>query len=128
MGGVGIPSLDDWSIRRVLQAVAPLQQRHYVVMEVKSNWLKEERAALLARFEAFKKVAVVIVGEPTLEFKKHTQRLNLKQKQEASNAEFRAKQAEEKKKSLLHGEPSKSKEPRRKRKKRGERSWKSSEK
>merc|ERR1719210_3045982 len=67
----GIAQMDDFSIRRVLNTVAPVQNRNFVVMEVKSNLIKEERKELLKRFSAshFKKVAQIMIGEPTKGFK-----------------------------------------------------------
>lgn len=98
----GIKELDDNSVRRILQAIAPLQPRNFVCMEVLGNLIKDERKALLARFSSpmFKKTGYVVVGEPNSEFKKRTNEVLLKQKQEASDAEFKAKKAEEKKKKL----------------------------
>lgn len=72
-------------------------------MEVKGNLMKDERMKSLGyfNFPNFKKVAQVIVGEPTLEFKKKTQEQVLMQKQEASDAEFKVKKAEEQRKRLM---------------------------
>eukprot|EP00913_Durusdinium_trenchii_P019638 g18462.t1 len=39
--GMGVLALDDLCVRRVLHAVAPIQQRNYVVMEVRGNLLKD---------------------------------------------------------------------------------------
>jgi len=101
--GFGVPMLDDNSIRRVIQAVAPIQQRDYVIMEVKSNLLKEERKEQLAKWGAcgFKRTAAVMLGEPPGLFKQRSQELALKAKQEASDAEFAAKKAEEKRQKLI---------------------------
>merc|ERR1712217_829129 len=96
----GIQAGDDMSIRRTLQAVAPIQQRNYIVMELASNLLKEERKAAVAKWPAasFKRSATVMLGEPPTTFKKHTQQLSLKVKQEAAELEFKAKLVEKKKK------------------------------
>merc|ERR1711972_472496 len=69
-------------------------------MEVKSNLVKDERAALLNRFpsDTFKKIAHVQLGEPDKAFKAKTHEVTLAQKQKASDVEFRKKQAEEKRK------------------------------
>eukprot|EP00408_Alexandrium_pacificum_P067235 CAMPEP_0171179032 /NCGR_PEP_ID=MMETSP0790-20130122/13051_1 /TAXON_ID=2925 /ORGANISM="Alexandrium catenella, Strain OF101" /LENGTH=889 /DNA_ID=CAMNT_0011643959 /DNA_START=48 /DNA_END=2714 /DNA_ORIENTATION=+ len=101
--GFGIPMMDDGSVRRVLHAVAPIQQRNYIVMEVKSNLLKEERKELLAKWGAagFKRTAAVMMGEPPAAFRKYTQEKALKVKQDASDADFRTKKAEEKRKKAL---------------------------
>merc|ERR1712217_878934 len=61
--GFGIGLMDDQSIKRVLHAVAPIQQRSYVVMEVKSNLLSEGRKELVSRWSTsstHKTVAAVI--------------------------------------------------------------------
>merc|ERR1712190_689622 len=94
----GVQNLDDHSVSRMVKMIAPLQQRNYVVMEVKSNLNKEERKNLLAKFpsKTFRKVAQVQVGEPNLEFKKKVQELTLQKKQSISDAAFRQKKAEEK--------------------------------
>jgi len=101
--GFGISVMDDGSVRRVLQAVAPIQARNYVVMEVKSNLVKEERRELASKWAGtgFKRTATVMLGEPPAAVKKHFQELILKDKQEKSDAEFRAKKEEEKKKKEL---------------------------
>jgi len=98
-----VAELDDDSIRKAVLAVAPLQGRNYVVMEVKGNLMKDDRKALLDKFStsAFKKVAGVAVGEPTVEFKKYSQQLMLQQKQEVSDKQFNAKKLEEKRKKIL---------------------------
>jgi len=99
----GVRELDDGSIRRAVMAMAPLQPRNYIIAEVRANLIKDDRKEMLSRFESatFKKIAHVVVGEPNLDFKKRTNQQFLKQKQEASNAEFAAKKAEEKRKKLL---------------------------
>merc|ERR1712217_548230 len=96
----GIQTVDDMSIRRTLQAVAPIQQRNYIVMELSSNLLKEERKAAVTKWPAasFKRSATVMLGEPPSTFKKHTQQLSLKVKQEASDLDFKAKLVDKKKK------------------------------
>jgi len=78
----GMKELDDASIRRAVYTMAPLQARSYVVMEVKGNLLKDERKELLSKFDtpAFTKTAVVLVGEPSSEFKKKTLEMTLKKK------------------------------------------------
>merc|ERR1712187_814433 len=89
----GIRELDDGvSIRRILYAIASMQQRNFVIMEVKGNLLKDERQEILSKFTdpRFKKVAVLLAGEPNLEFKRRIQELLLKQKQEISDKEFEA--------------------------------------
>jgi len=86
----GVNQLDDgFTAKGMLRALCALQQRNYVVMEVKGNLVKEERAKALAPFKAagFKTNAMVLVGPPSVEFKKRSQALTLKIKQEASDKE-----------------------------------------
>mmetsp|Transcript_28432 Transcript_28432/g.52165 ORF Transcript_28432/g.52165 Transcript_28432/m.52165 type:complete len:499 (-) Transcript_28432:70-1566(-) len=101
--GFGIPQLDDLSVRKILQQVAPMQPRNFIVMEVRGNLLKEERALALPCWNVptFKKIAMLLIGEPSLDFKKKTQEYLLKAKQEASDAAFRFKKAEEKRQKEL---------------------------
>merc|ERR1712113_752134 len=98
--GFGIAMMDDGSVRRVLQAVATIQHRNYIVMEVKSSLCKEERKELFATWapSGFKRTVAVMVGEPPAEFKQKTKELMLKQKQDVADAEFKIKQEEERKK------------------------------
>merc|ERR1740117_1362298 len=87
----GLPLLDELGVRRVLQAIAPLRNRHYVVMEVRANLLKDERIELLAKWSSpmIKKVGVVLVGEPPQAMKEIFNKVALKAKQVASDNEFR---------------------------------------
>merc|ERR1712194_341384 len=95
-----IRELDDASMRRAVYMVAPMQQRNYVVMEVRGNLLKSEREELVKRFDRphFKKVAKVLLGDPDAAFKKKTHELLLQDKQAASDRKFNAEKAEEKRK------------------------------
>eukprot|EP00933_Yihiella_yeosuensis_P032841 TRINITY_DN2649_c0_g3_i2.p1 TRINITY_DN2649_c0_g3~~TRINITY_DN2649_c0_g3_i2.p1 ORF type:complete len:922 (-),score=255.79 TRINITY_DN2649_c0_g3_i2:370-3036(-) len=99
--GFGIAALDDLSVRRVLQIAAPIQKRHYVVMEVRGSLLQEMRKELIAPWSSFRRIASVVMGEPPASVKQQGQKLMLEQKQEASDLEFRAKQAHEKTKKEL---------------------------
>eukprot|EP00931_Biecheleriopsis_adriatica_P072150 TRINITY_DN461_c0_g1_i1.p1 TRINITY_DN461_c0_g1~~TRINITY_DN461_c0_g1_i1.p1 ORF type:complete len:622 (-),score=217.12 TRINITY_DN461_c0_g1_i1:112-1824(-) len=98
--GTGIGAIDDLSASRVLREAAPIQKRNFVVMEVRGNLLQEERVEALARWSSFKRVATIIVGEPPLAFKKESQEMMLKVKQETSDAEHKTKIAQEKQKWL----------------------------
>merc|ERR1711920_1114527 len=93
-----IPSIDNGSIGAMIKSLAPIQPRNYIMMEVKGNLLSDSRAALLQKFpsDTFKKVAHVQLGEPSLEFKKKTQEVTLKAKQEQSDKEFKWKKEQEK--------------------------------
>jgi hypothetical protein len=101
--GFGIMQMDDLSIRRVLNTAICTQKRNIVYMEVKSNLLSQDRKEALRRFNApqFKRVAQVMIGEPTKDFKEKVQGLLLKDKQAKSDAEFKAKKAEEARARLL---------------------------
>jgi len=97
----GLAGMDDFSIQRVLGTVAPAVPRHYIIMEVKSNLLKEERKELLQRWTDFRRVSKVMVGEPPAQFKQWTQTLILKKRQETADADFETKQVEYKRKKEL---------------------------
>ncbi|CAE7238445.1 Hnrnpu [Symbiodinium necroappetens] len=91
-----VPYLDDFSARRMIQAVAPLQPRNYVVMEVKSNLIKEEREQLIKRFadSCYKTVAQVVMGEPPADFKDKVHKELLAEKQEKVTQEWKKRKAE----------------------------------
>jgi len=93
----GIPEVDSPSIKRMIFALAPLQQRNYIVMEIYGNLVQEARAGSLRRFfdGTFKKVSCVVLGEPNAEFKKKNQQLMLAEKQAAADVQFRKEKAEE---------------------------------
>merc|ERR1712127_647949 len=90
--------MDDASIQRILYNLAPVTPRNYVVMEVRSNLLADERQEYLKRFTAplFKKVANVVMGEPPADFKKLQQARYLKQRQDAEEAAWKANNARKK--------------------------------
>lgn len=92
----GLQPMDDFSIRSVLLACAPVFPRHYVVMEDRGNLLPQERAKVLQRFRApcFRKVACVMMGEPPQDFKQRQHEKLLKGKQQKANQAFAAKKAE----------------------------------
>merc|ERR1712113_1295141 len=100
----GIRELDDGiSVRRILHAIASVQQRNFVIMEIKGNLMKDERQEMLSRFNdvRFKKIATILAGEPNLEFKRRIQELLLKHKQEAADKDFEARKAEEARQKLF---------------------------
>lgn len=99
--GTGIADIDDLSMLKVLHSVAVLQNRNYVVAEIKGNLSKEDRAAVMAKFSGFKFVAHVAVGEPTADFKDEIQELLLKQKQENADRIFKAKKFDEARQKIL---------------------------
>mmetsp|Transcript_45899 Transcript_45899/g.82648 ORF Transcript_45899/g.82648 Transcript_45899/m.82648 type:complete len:866 (+) Transcript_45899:51-2648(+) len=99
----GIPALDDWSVRRVLKAIAPALQRSYIVPELKANLLATEREKALKHFPAqdFKRKAVVVMGEPNADFKARVQKLLLSEKTAKAEAEKKKKAQEAERKRLL---------------------------
>merc|ERR1711862_135145 len=60
------------SITSMLRSILPLQQRDIIIMELKANLIKDSRISSLVSFPGsmFKKTAMVVVGEPTSDFKK----------------------------------------------------------
>lgn len=76
------PLLDDGSVQKTLAAVAPALKRDFVHMELKSNLVKAEREAALKAFPStdFKKVAVVVMGEPPADVKTKAQERFLAEK------------------------------------------------
>jgi len=98
----GIPLLDDLSVRRVLQHIAPTSRRSFVVPELRGNLLAAERKQAVARWPltAFKKTAVVIAGEPSADFKSQVQGLILADKKAAALAELKRKREEEARKRI----------------------------
>eukprot|EP00928_Gymnodinium_smaydae_P011054 TRINITY_DN14132_c0_g2_i1.p1 TRINITY_DN14132_c0_g2~~TRINITY_DN14132_c0_g2_i1.p1 ORF type:complete len:1166 (+),score=190.04 TRINITY_DN14132_c0_g2_i1:185-3499(+) len=67
----GLQPLEEGLLKASLYMVAPIQQRHYIVMEVKGNLVAADRQSWLKRFclPHFKKVAKVLIGTPDEEFK-----------------------------------------------------------
>merc|ERR1712217_75096 len=82
----GIQDMDNHSVKRLVNSIAAVVPRNYVVMEVKSNLVENDRRDILKRFSAphFKKVAHVVMGEPTDEYKKVELDKMLREKQEKS--------------------------------------------
>eukprot|EP00930_Biecheleria_cincta_P046831 TRINITY_DN32354_c0_g1_i1.p1 TRINITY_DN32354_c0_g1~~TRINITY_DN32354_c0_g1_i1.p1 ORF type:complete len:909 (-),score=281.61 TRINITY_DN32354_c0_g1_i1:100-2745(-) len=99
----GIPLMDDFSARRVIAAVAATQPRNYVVMEVKSNLIKEERTQLLKRFNdaCYKTVAEVVMGTPKDDFKVRIEKMKLEQKQQKAEEEWKKRKLEKEKEKEL---------------------------
>ncbi|CAE7558921.1 Hnrnpu [Symbiodinium sp. CCMP2456] len=89
--GFGVSALDDGSMRRTLQALVSIQPRNFIVVEMKSALLKEERRELALRWGGYTRIATVLVGEPPAAFKEFSQDRMFKAKQEAKVAEAKAK-------------------------------------
>merc|ERR1711972_156515 len=92
----GIPAMDDMSAHRTMDSIAPVVPRNYVVMEVKQNLVQADRQENLKRFNAphFKKIAHVVMGEPSAEYKTFVQKKLLEEKQSKSDAEWKMKRLE----------------------------------
>merc|ERR1711979_27265 len=99
----GIPEMGNFSVRRLVNSIAAVVPRNYVVMEVKSNLIEAERKQVLQRFSAphFRKVAHVVMGEPSAEYKKMELEKMLKEKQDKSDAAWHAKKAEKERKKQI---------------------------
>jgi len=92
----GIQYMDDFSVQRVINAISPFMPRHYVVMEVKQNLVADERKANLQRFNLphFKKVAHVIMGDPSKDFQAKVHKKMLDDKQEEEDRKWKLKKLE----------------------------------
>merc|ERR1712232_965431 len=93
--------------RRFLRDIAPIQKKDYVVMEVRNNLLPAERKKLLETYDGstFKRVALVVMGEPPASFKEKTHELMLQDKRARVEQEVRKKHAgKEKSKDATEGE------------------------
>merc|ERR1739838_550732 len=92
----GPPGMDDNSVRRVINNIASVVPRNYVIMEVKANLTAADRKENLQRFSAphFKKIARVAMGEPKADFKKAQLDHVLQEKQEKAEIAWKAKKAE----------------------------------
>jgi len=99
----GVPSMDDVSARRVINSIAGVVPRHYLVAEVKGNLISSERAETLKRFSPthYKRVAHVVMGEPSSEYKAMQHEKMLKDKQDKLDVEFKAKKAEKERKKQM---------------------------
>merc|ERR1711920_473671 len=75
----------------MVQTIAPLRKQNYVVMEVKKNLIADERKRQLEEFSSddYKKIAVVVMGEPAAEFKARTHSAILAEKQKKAREEAR---------------------------------------
>jgi len=113
--GFGVPLMDDLSARRVLDGIVPMLERNFLVTELQSNLVPEQRKKLLARFNAphFKKVACVVMGEPSEEHKTRIQELLLADKRETAEAERKKNAAAEERKKLFEEKKRKAEEAKR---------------
>merc|ERR1719409_1072406 len=66
----GMPSLDEYSMSKVMSLLAASLRRHVLVLEMKANLLKAERMETVQRFHGddFKRIASVVMGKPDKTF------------------------------------------------------------
>lgn len=100
--GFAIAGLDDGSAKELLVQLSAMQNRSYVVMEVRGNLLKEERATALKKWKygPCKKVAQVMIGIPEQGFRTYVLEAALAEKQAKIDKAFEQQQAEKAKKRL----------------------------
>lgn len=112
----GSPALDELSARKVIQTVAPLAPRNYVMMEVKGNLLKEERAESLKRFSGpqFKRIAKVVMGDPPKDWMEAVHAEILAEKQSKLDIEYQARLKEKQRKKIAEERRKKVEEQRKK--------------
>lgn len=97
----GVHSLDDNSLMKVVQSIPSIQPRNFVVMEVKSNLVAEERYQILKRFPGYKKVDHVVMGKHKAAYKHRVHNQILKQKQQKSDSTWRMKKAQQEQKKRI---------------------------
>merc|ERR1712136_90284 len=112
----GIPALEDLSVQRVLQTVASIVPRNYVVMEVKQNLVASDRKDNVRRFSlpSYTKVAHVVMGEPTSDYKQITLEKLLMEKQVKSDSEWKANRLREERRKQIEAKQRQIEENRRK--------------
>merc|ERR1712139_710376 len=91
----GLPQVDDLSVRKVVQFLASTMKRNVVVLELKSNLVKDERSELLQFFTSpnYKKTAVVVVGDPSVDYKKKIQAKMLEEKKKEGEVKRKMEEA-----------------------------------
>merc|ERR1712018_619598 len=89
---------------------------NYVVMEVKQNLTAADRQVNLRRFSAshYKKVAHVVMGEPSEAYKKSQQDLVLKETQDKLDTQWKAKKIEYERKKQIREAKKKAEEAKQK--------------
>merc|ERR1712151_439881 len=85
----GIPSMDDCSAQKALMAVVPALKRDVICMELDANLQAAERVRALKRFPAsdYKRVAVVVMGDPSDAYKARIHKKMLDEKIEKAQIE-----------------------------------------
>jgi len=99
----GIPSMDDWSVSRVIAAIAPTTPRNFVLPELKANLVAADRENALLKFQTsdFKRKAVVMMGDPDKAFKEKILETMLEEKKAKAEAEKKRKAQEEERKKQI---------------------------
>merc|ERR1712085_173350 len=97
---------------KLLEVIAPTLDRNFLVMELKNNIMSETRKAAVARFSDFKKVAVVAMGEPSVDYKAKVHASMLADKTKKAEAEQKKKEKEEARKTLFEQKKKKAEEAR----------------
>jgi len=99
----GIQFMDDFSIRRAVNSITSVVPRNYVIMEVKQNLTRAERTANLKRFNLphFKKVAQVVMGEPTPEYKEMVHKKILEEKQAKAEMDWKMRKLDKERKKAI---------------------------
>merc|ERR1740138_644232 len=84
------------SVRKVLMSIAPTTNRSFIVPELRSNLLADERKEALQKWTAggFKKTATVLLGEPPQEYKAKVSALILADKQAEADKARKKKEAD----------------------------------
>eukprot|EP00929_Paragymnodinium_shiwhaense_P093525 TRINITY_DN536_c0_g2_i1.p1 TRINITY_DN536_c0_g2~~TRINITY_DN536_c0_g2_i1.p1 ORF type:complete len:853 (+),score=268.28 TRINITY_DN536_c0_g2_i1:74-2560(+) len=101
--GCGVAVLDDWSARGLQYTIAGCVPRKYLVVEVKENLVPEDRRKLLQKFpkSRFKRIAHVLMGEPTDSYKQLVKDKLLKDKQAKAKSDLQQRKEAAKKKQLI---------------------------
>eukprot|EP00916_Digyalum_oweni_P026950 GHVL01044239.1.p1 GENE.GHVL01044239.1~~GHVL01044239.1.p1 ORF type:complete len:871 (+),score=156.93 GHVL01044239.1:105-2717(+) len=79
---------DSAAIRKITRDLSTLRRRNYLWMDVKGNLIKAQRTKCLQYFNSrlYKKVALVVMGEPPQEYKDRQRQLELQTQQAAASA------------------------------------------
>lgn len=99
----GTPQMTEQNVRRMISTVAAMQERNYVVMEVRSNLIKNERVASLLHFNMphFQTTARVVMCEPPADVKQKVHSALLMEKQEQADIIWKQKRMEEERRKAI---------------------------
>merc|ERR1712151_1327302 len=89
--------LDDESVQGVLSMLSPTLRRDLIIMQLKANLVADQRKTNLQLYPAslFKRVAVVVMGEPPQTYKTKVQELMLIDKAQRIASEDKRKSRDE---------------------------------